>query len=148
MYTYVLQIEENLGMVMVFTIYTAVQEKLTDLVADRQKRKREEEERKIQEQEAEEQRKFEGTKVTVETFLAWKTKFDAEMMEMKKIQAQQNIVSKKLTGKEMFLQDNSMIDSDVKFLESEDNSVEVDESLFQDMDDFDIDDDNLEDVGD
>lgn len=30
------------------------------------------------------QKRFEGTKVTVETFLAWKTKFDAEMAEMKK----------------------------------------------------------------
>ena len=31
---------------------------------------------------------------------------------------------------------------------AEDNAVEVDESLFQDMDDLDIDDDMMEDVGD
>ena len=49
------QIEENLGMVMVFTIFTAIQEKMTDLISERVKRRKEEEERRIAEKEAEEQ---------------------------------------------------------------------------------------------
>lgn len=43
------------------------------------------------------QKRFEGTKVTVETFLAWKTKFDAEMAELKKEKVQKE-KTKGLTG--------------------------------------------------
>ncbi|XP_061176639.1 RWD domain-containing protein 1-like [Saccostrea echinata] len=140
------QIEENLGMVTVFTIVSAVQEKLTTYVEDSKRRKEEEAERKQRELEEAEQKRFEGTKVTVETFLAWKAKFDAEMAELKKEKIQKE-KSKGLTGKEMFLRDSSMIDSDLQLLESEEDGVEVDESLFQDMDDLDLEDD-LEEAGD
>lgn len=140
------QIEENIGMVVVFTIVSAVQEKLTVMVEDSKRRKQEEIERKKRQLEEEEQKRFEGTKVTVETFLAWKTKFDAEMAELRKQKIQKE-KTKGLTGKEMFLRDESMADSDLKLLESEEEGVEVDESLFQDMDDLDIDDD-LEEAGD
>lgn len=140
------QIEENIGMVLVFTIVSAVQEKLTVMVEDSKRRKQEEIERKKRQLEEEEQKRFEGTKVTVETFLAWKTKFDAEMAEMKKEKVHKE-KTKGLTGKEMFMRDESMADSDLKLLESEEEGVEVDESLFQDMDDLDMDDD-LEEAGD
>ena len=43
------QAEENIGMVMIFTIVSAVQEKLTDLVELIAEAKKEEEERKQQE---------------------------------------------------------------------------------------------------
>lgn len=43
------------------------------------------------------QKRFEGTKVTVETFLAWKTKFDAEMAELRKQKIQKE-KTKGLTG--------------------------------------------------
>nr|XP_022294197.1 RWD domain-containing protein 1-like [Crassostrea virginica] len=140
------QIEENIGMVVVFTIVSAVQEKLTEMVEESKRRKVEEAERKQRQLEEEEQKRFEGTKVSVETFLAWKTKFDAEMAELKK----EKILKEKtkgLTGKEMFLRDASMAESDLKLLESEEDGVEVDESLFQDMDDLDLDED-LEEAGD
>ncbi|KAL5011060.1 hypothetical protein ScPMuIL_013365 [Solemya velum] len=141
-------IEENLGMVMVFTIVSAVQEKLTDIVENAKRRRREEKERREHEIEEAERKKFEGTKVSVETFLTWKKAFDAEMIDMKKITTELER-SKKLTGKELFMQDASMNDSDVKFLQSEGDAVEVDESLFQDMDDLDLDIDlEEEDVGD
>jgi hypothetical protein len=85
------------------------------------------------------QRKFEGTRVQVETFLAWKAKFDAEMAEIKaKKNAKMKDNVQKLTGefldvyictcvlitcisyivgKELFMRDHTLDDSDVKFLE-------------------------------
>ena len=44
------------------------------------------------------QKKFEGTRVTIETFLAWKTKFDAERKELKRLQKDNDQLSKKPTG--------------------------------------------------
>ncbi|PVD28392.1 hypothetical protein C0Q70_10979 [Pomacea canaliculata] len=101
------QVQENLGIVMVFTIVSALQEKLTVMVEDA---KRLAEEQRIQKEKDDEEaalKKFEGTRVTIESFLAWKAKFDAERKERKRIQEE---------------------------------GVEVDESLFEDMEDLDIDD--------
>lgn len=50
-----MQIEENIGMVLVFTIVSAVQEKLTVMVEDSKRRKQEEIERKKRQLEEEEQ---------------------------------------------------------------------------------------------
>lgn len=44
------------------------------------------------------QKKFEGTKVTVESFLAWKTKFEAEIDELKAKKLKENPEPKGLTG--------------------------------------------------
>ena len=44
-----------------------------------------------------------------------------------------------VSGKQLFLQDNTFDDSDVRFLEEESDNVEVDESLFDDLDDLDLD---------
>jgi hypothetical protein len=44
------------------------------------------------------QKKFEGTRVTIENFLAWKTKFDAEMAELNKNRNDNEIARSKLTG--------------------------------------------------
>ena len=48
-----------------------------------EKRKIEEAERKKAEEEAAARKKFEGTRVTVESFLVWKEKFDAELESLK-----------------------------------------------------------------
>ena len=48
-----------------------------------EKRKIEEAERKKAEEEAAARKKFEGTRVTVESFLIWKEKFDAELESLK-----------------------------------------------------------------
>ncbi|XP_041353999.1 RWD domain-containing protein 1-like [Gigantopelta aegis] len=136
------QVEENLGMVMVFTLVSAVQERMTVLVEEQKKRVEDEKNRREREEEEAEQKRFEGTKVTIENFVAWKTKFDAEMAELKRLRSQtEQQASNKLSGKEMFLQDATMNESDVQFLKDDTDSVEVDESLFQDMDDLDLDDD-------
>ncbi|XP_069139996.1 RWD domain-containing protein 1-like [Argopecten irradians] len=137
-------IEESLGMVMIFTIVSAVQEKLTEIVEESRKKRIEDAEAAKKLLEEQEMKKFEGTRVTIETFLAWKAKFDAEMSEQKRLKNQTVVGPKGLTGKELFFTDDTMNDSDVKFLQSEEDTVEVDESLFQDMDDLDLDDNDLD----
>lgn len=60
------------------------------------------------------QKKFEGTRVTVESFFIWKQAFDEEMGYVFKKEKDKN---KKLTGRELFMIDKSLIESDLKFLE-------------------------------
>ncbi|PSN45699.1 RWD domain-containing protein 1 [Blattella germanica] len=85
-----------------------------------------------------EQKRFEGTRVTVESFLAWKARFDAEFGG-KKIQEKDDRESRKLTGKELFLTDKTLNESDLKFLEDGGDNIKVDESLFQDLEELDLD---------
>ncbi|XP_070568312.1 RWD domain-containing protein 1-like [Ptychodera flava] len=143
------QAEENLGMVMVFTIVSAVQEKLNEKVDLLKKQILEEEERaeeaKKAKEEAEMAKKFVGTPVTIETFLAWKSKFDQEKTSSRK-NLDSNEDSKKLTGRQLFEEDNTLDDSEVALLDEGDNIV-VDESLFQELDDLDLDDELDEAIG-
>lgn len=106
------------------------------------------------------QKKFEGTKVTVESFLAWKKQFEEDLGIRKKRETSDK-ENRKLTGRELFITDNTLNESDLKFLDGEKKSllcnmyinnlttfvftgeeVQVDESLFQDLDDLDIDDED------
>ncbi|XP_015792453.1 RWD domain-containing protein 1 [Tetranychus urticae] len=142
-----IEVANNLGMVMVFTLVSTANEWLQKRCDSLKKRRIEEAERKRLEAEAEEMRRFEGTKVTVESFLAWKREFDAEMAALEKTQVKLEGSNKKLTGRELFEKDKSLIESDLKFLEEEGGEaavacvdVKVDESLFQDVEDLDIDD--------
>ncbi|XP_029360600.1 RWD domain-containing protein 1 [Echeneis naucrates] len=138
------QAEENLGMVMIFTLVTAVQEKLNEIV-DLMKNRQEEEKRQ-KEREAEEAEKvaFQGTVVTIENFLAWKAQFEMELAELrrKKQKEEEQAGKPKLTGKQLFERDHNLDTSDIQFLEDAGNNVEVDESLFQDIDDLDLDEDD------
>ncbi|EHB15641.1 RWD domain-containing protein 1 [Heterocephalus glaber] len=128
-----LQAEENLGVVMIFTLVTAVQEKLDEIVD--QIKMRREEEKKLKEREAEEAEKqlFPGTPVTVENFLCWKAKFDAELLEIKKkwIKEEEQAGKNKFSGKQLFETDHNLDTCDIQFLEDAGNNVEVEESLFQ-----------------
>ncbi|XP_020779347.1 RWD domain-containing protein 1 [Boleophthalmus pectinirostris] len=137
------QAEENLGMVMIFTLVTAVQEKLNEIVDAIKTRREEEKLRKEKEAEEAEKKAFQGTVVTIENFLAWKAKFELEMTEIrKKRQKEEEQAGKnKLTGKQLFERDHNLDTSDIQFLEDAGNNVEVDESLFQDMEDLDLEDD-------
>lgn len=86
------------------------------------------------------QKKFEGTRVTVETFLTWRSQFETDTgITQKKEKASQE--AKKLTGKELFLRDTTLNESDLKFLleagESLEN-VKIDESLFQNLGDLEL----------
>ncbi|CAB3376293.1 Hypothetical predicted protein [Cloeon dipterum] len=129
--------QENLGMVMVFTLVSAAQEWLNQL-GDELKDKKEEMVRlKVEAEEEAERKRFEGTRVTVESFMKWKKAFDEEMSVFKK-KVKEDKDSKKLTGKELFLQDKTLNESDLKFLEEGDD-FKVDETLFEDMDELDLD---------
>jgi hypothetical protein len=115
---------------------------------DSSRRKKDIADRKVREAEEIEQKRFEGTRVTVETFLKWRTAFDKEMSELETKDKQKEIDSKKLTGKELFEKDDRLNDSDLKFLEDGDVAVDlaavkVDESLFQGLDDLDVDDEDF-----
>ncbi|GAB1295023.1 RWD domain-containing protein 1 [Apodemus speciosus] len=164
------QAEENLGMVMIFTLVTAVQEKLNEIVDQIKTRREEEKKQKEKEAEEAEKKLFHGTPVTIENFLSWKAKFDAELLEMKKkrMKEEEQAGKNKLSGvygapglaspptspdsrddwdgfpqqtwKQLFETDHNLDTSDIQFLEDAGNNVEVDESLFQEMDDLELED--------
>ena len=135
-------VEENLGMAMVFTIVSAAIEWLGE-TNDRLKFEAEEVIRiKKEKDDEEERKKLEGTKVTIESFLAWKDEFDAEMNAKKSAAVLSKKEKEKMNknGRELFMTDQTLIQSDVKFLaEAGDVAITVDESLFEDMEDLDLD---------
>lgn len=138
-----MQIEENLGIEMIFSLVSSAQEWL-NVKWDEHKRDAENrEQQKLKEFEDAEQKKFEGTRVTVETFMKWRTQFEDDTGIAKK----RAIVGegKKLTGRELFMCDKTLNDSDLKFLMEAGESIEkvkIDESLFQNLDDLEFDDDD------
>ncbi|XP_060519455.1 RWD domain-containing protein 1 [Cylas formicarius] len=137
------QVQENLGMVMVFTLVSSAQERLNVKYDEIKKDREEKEARKIKEEEEAERKRFEGTRVTIESFLKWKQQFEEEMgIDKKRELAEKE--GRKLTGRELFMTDNTLNESDLKFLDEIDR-VKVDESLFQDLDDLDLDDEDDED---
>ncbi|KAL1501352.1 hypothetical protein ABEB36_006686 [Hypothenemus hampei] len=134
------QVKENLGMVMIFTLVSSAQEWLHTKYEKDKKAKEEREEQLLKEQEEAERQRFEGTRVTIETFLKWRQQFEEEMgIDKKRELAEKE--GRKLTGRELFMTDNTLNESDLKFLDESDR-VKVDESLFQDLDDLDDDEDD------
>jgi len=73
--------------------------------------------------------------------LVWKKAFDEELRHVRADKARKLEESRKnkLSGRELFLKDNTLVDSDIKFLEDAGEEVKVDESLFQDLEDLDLD---------
>jgi len=135
--------KSNLGMVMIFNLVSFAIEWLNKQCDAVRLKKIKDIEMKKQKEEEEDMKKFEGTKVTIETFLAWKKKFDLEMSTIQKSRA--DLGNQKLTGRELFEKDTSLNESDLFYLEEGDadqdfcystDSVKVDESLFQDLDDL------------
>ena len=51
------------------------------------------------------QKRFEGTRVTIETFLVWKAKFDSELAELRRQKGKNDTSNKKLTGTDHILTD-------------------------------------------
>ena len=110
-------IEENLGMAMIFTLVSALKESAENLISDRLQKGVREREQEMLKAEEEENRKFEGEKVTAERFLQWRDSFKKEMQEaedrrreaeraelVKKSGARAvKEEEKKMTGKELWL---------------------------------------------
>ncbi|QIX02078.1 hypothetical protein AMS68_007595 [Peltaster fructicola] len=93
-------IEENMGIQMIFTLYSAVKEAAEQLVLERQQAKQNEHESELRKAEEEENRKFEGEKVTPESFLAWRDKFKQELADEKaRVLAELEAEEKKKRGK-------------------------------------------------
>lgn len=142
--------DSSLGNVMIFTLVSAAVEWLSNKTDEVEEKQETLEERKYRERIAEEQRKCDGTQVTKQTFLAWKAKFDAEMLKLKLEQQKKSgdlgnlgPTTKRLTGRELFESDKSMIESDLNFVEDLDqNQIEA---LLQDVDELDLEDDDDDD---
>uniref|UniRef100_A0A8R1IVP8 RWD domain-containing protein n=1 Tax=Caenorhabditis japonica TaxID=281687 RepID=A0A8R1IVP8_CAEJA len=123
--------EENVGMVMVFAIVSALQDEIGELVELRKQASEAIVEIEKEKKEAESRKKFEGTVVTPETFRAWKEKFDTERraeIETAEKERLANLAGR-LTGRQLFLRDATLNLSDVTLIGGADE-VEIDESLF------------------
>lgn len=136
--------EESLGTVMVFMLVSDVVEWLITKTEENAIEIEQEKESKLKEIEAEEQKRFEGTPVTESTFLAWKAKFDAEMLkakfEQQKQQQSDQAATKRLTGRAMFESDKTLAESDLNFVEDLDqNQIEA---LLHNIDELDVDEDD------
>lgn len=95
-------IEENIGMAMIFTLYSTLKDNAEQLIAERQAEARHQEELQMLAREAEENKKFNGTPVTIETFKSWRDEFRAEMEEIKaeREEAEEIAEKKKNRGKD------------------------------------------------
>jgi hypothetical protein len=92
-------IEENMGMAMVFTLVSTLKDSAELLISERQQAIQALRDMEAQKAEEEENRKFEGEKVTRETFLAWRENFRQEMAEeAARWQAEQEAEDKKKRG--------------------------------------------------
>jgi len=123
--------EENLGMAMTFTLVSHLREQLSQLVRTKleEQRQRESEKERLA-LEAEERRTV-GTPVTVESFKAWKEKFDKELAIKKLHEDEEHVKNMtpkereewrksgtRLTGRQLFernknLEDESLIEEGV-----------------------------------
>lgn len=108
-------IEESMGMAMVFALVSALKDAAELLISERQQAVQAIKDVEAAQAEAEENRKFEGEKVTRESFLAWHTKFKQEMADEKarraaELEAEEKkkrggkAEEKKLTGKQLWEQ--------------------------------------------
>ena len=129
---------------MIFTLVTAVQEKLNEIVDQIKTRREEEKKQKEKEGKEAEKQLFHGTPVTTENFLNWKAKFDVEPLEIKKkwMKEEEQTGKNELSRRQLFETDHNLDTSDIQSLEDAGNNVEVDESLFQEMDDLELEEDD------
>lgn len=108
-------IEESMGMAMVFTLVSMLKDSAELLISERQQAVEAAKEVELRKAEEEENKKFEGQKVTRETFLAWRETFRKEMeeeAERKKLDQEaedkkkrgSKAEEKKLTGKQLWEQ--------------------------------------------
>ena len=136
---------ESLGTVMVFTLVSDVVEWLSSKTEREVVELEQEKDKKLKEIE---EKRFEGTPVTEQTFLAWKLRFDAEMLKAKltqqRLQSDQTGSSRRLTGREMFETDKTLVESDLNFVEDLDQGQI--EALLHNIEEIDLVDDEVNDM--
>lgn len=133
------EINENLGTVMVYNIVAAVQELVDDALEEMKKKVEDEKERREKEEKEAEMKKCHGTPVTVASFTEWRERFIEEMRKIEEEKKKLEKKSKKLTGKEIFMRKGGDLeDDDEVTVGGESEAVEVDESLFEDLEDLEI----------
>jgi len=116
------QAKDNLGMAMIFTLVQSVKEWLDEHAGKQEEVvvvEVDEKEKRKKEQEQHERRILDGTPITVESFRAWKTKFDAEMSELKKAVVDTEKM-KRPSGRQLFEFDISLVMSDTTLPEEGD----------------------------
>ncbi|KAF8798004.1 RWD domain-containing protein [Phlegmacium glaucopus] len=132
--------EENLGMAMTFTLVSHLREQLSELVRSKleEQRQRESEKERLA-LEAEERRTV-GTPVTVESFKAWKEKFDKELAIKKSQEDEEQLRNMspkereewkksgtRLTGRQLFERNKNLEDENLL----EEGVVSVDFSQYE-----------------
>ncbi|CAD5209818.1 unnamed protein product [Bursaphelenchus xylophilus] len=132
-----------LGFQVMITLISEIQNSIPTTLKRLEKEKSLEERRIQDEKEEAEQRKFEGNRVTVESFNEWRVKFEKEFLaaELDAKRQREAELAGKLTGKQQFLRDATLSISDLGMLEEEKTieSVEIDQSLFEEeLSDLDI----------
>ncbi|KAH8099491.1 RWD-domain-containing protein [Cristinia sonorae] len=130
--------EENMGMAMTFTLVSHLREELSALVRKREEqRKHEESEKERLAIEAEEAR-TRGTPVTLESFKAWKAKFDKEMARRREREEDEKLkgltpkerdevkkLATRLSGRQLFERNKDLATSDDSLLEEDTVSVDI-----------------------
>ncbi|GAA5953823.1 hypothetical protein JCM3765_000660 [Sporobolomyces pararoseus] len=143
--------EESLGMAMVYTLSTQLRELIAEMFVKRKERIAAEDEERYRKEEEAIAKKREGTKVTKESFAAWSVKFEKEMEELRKKEEQERLKAlpgkereeakrflAKLTGRQLFERDSTLIGSDAAF--GDEGDVAVDFSQYERKDPADEDD--------
>lgn len=90
-------IQENLGMAMVFTLVSALKDAAEQLIQDRKDVEEKENEERALAAEREENKKFQGTAVTPESFMKWREKFLKEMEEKEAKEEEERLAELKKT---------------------------------------------------
>jgi len=143
--------EENLGSIMAFTVCSELQDSLTQLCEDLHEDRQNRIAQLREEAEAARTKQLVGTPVTLESFTAWKIRFQAEMKEqMNAEQARyEREMADRPTGKMIFKNKMGRTEDgefDLGDLIDASEKVEVDENLFDgdNLDDLDGLEDELE----
>ncbi|EEY19024.1 conserved hypothetical protein [Verticillium alfalfae VaMs.102] len=88
-------VEENLGVAMVFSLYATLKDAAEQLITDRKAAVERRREEAVMAAEREENKKFQGTPVTPETFLRWRDDFRREMEEARLQQEEERLAELK-----------------------------------------------------
>uniref|UniRef100_A0A5S6R192 RWD domain-containing protein n=1 Tax=Trichuris muris TaxID=70415 RepID=A0A5S6R192_TRIMR len=124
-------IEQNLGTAMIFSLVEVVQSRLVHIANAIRTQSRVMAEAAAQ-ADLEAQIK-KGTPMTYEQFAEWKRRFDQENPKCRSNTVVED-KRRRLTGREQFLKDKSLVTSDVFMISDNGDEVVVDETLFEDAD--------------